>query len=318
MDAILEKLRRSWQLFKRSIRVIRDHPKLLLFPLVMGAFTTVIALFFLVPVGVAVLAPHWRGGGLAQSLVNAIGFMRVQHGTTYTIQVQTLGAVILAGIYLLNMFLATMASVAFNHQIIEALNGRPVSIRRGIAAACLQWKAILFWSLLAGAVGLLIRALEERLAFVGRLIAGLIGVAWSVASLFVIPILARESQQANPFAILAKSAQIIKRTWGEMLTGYVGMQGMNILMLWASGLYWIGVGVSAFLLSNPWLLLIMGVPWLLALLTYGYLAGIASRVYLCALYLYAADGFVASHYEAAQMSLGWKLKKGTESNGASA
>jgi hypothetical protein len=70
MNGILEKLQRSWQLFKRSIRVIREHPKLLLFPLVMGVLTTMIALFFLVPVGVAVLAPHGGGGGLAQSLVS--------------------------------------------------------------------------------------------------------------------------------------------------------------------------------------------------------------------------------------------------------
>ena len=81
------------------------------------------------------------------------------------------------------------------------------------------------WSLLAGVIGVIIRTLEERLAFVGRLVAGLIGLAWSVASIFAIPILAREPSFSNPFAILSKSAETIKRTWGEMLAGYVGMQG---------------------------------------------------------------------------------------------
>lgn len=51
MNAITEKLQRSWQLFKRSVLVIRENPKLLVFPVVTGVLITAIALFFLAPVG---------------------------------------------------------------------------------------------------------------------------------------------------------------------------------------------------------------------------------------------------------------------------
>jgi hypothetical protein len=156
----------------------------------------------------------------------------------------------------------------------------------------------------------LIRALEERLAFVGRIVAGLIGLAWSVASIFAIPILARETAFSNPFEILSKSADTIKRTWGEMLAGYVGMKGTNLLVLGCSILFWITAGATAYLLSNGWVLLIAGVPWLMALIVYGYLASIASRVYLCALYLYASEGVVPGQFDASMMNMGWKLKKG--------
>src|SRR5437762_1990954 len=100
-------------------------------------------------------------------------------------------------------------------------------------------------SLLGGVVGLIGRGLEERLSFVGRLVAGLIGLAWSVASIFAIPILARENSFTNPFALLSRSAETIKRTWGEMLAGYVGMQGTNLLVLWGSIVLWISTGVTA-------------------------------------------------------------------------
>jgi hypothetical protein len=165
------------------------------------------------------------------------------------------------------------------------------------------------WSLLAGLVGLLIRVIEERMAFVGRLLAGLIGLAWSVASVFAIPILARDETLSNPFAVLSKSARTIKATWGEMLTGYVGLRGANILVLWASILFWVAVGAGAYFLSNAWVLLIAFVPWIRAVIAYGYLASIANRVYLCALYLYASEGVVPGQFEASMMNMGWKEKK---------
>ena len=60
---------------------------------------------------------------------------------------------------------------------------------------------------------------QRELSFIGRLIVGWIGLAWSVASIFAIPILVREPSLSNPFAVLSKSADTINRTWGEMLSG---------------------------------------------------------------------------------------------------
>ena len=159
-------------------------------------------------------------------------------------------------------------------------------------------------------MGLIIRTLEERLSFVGRLVAGVIGFAWSVAAIFAVPILVREDSTSNPIKILTRSAETIKRTWGEMLAGYVGMGGTNAIVAWLSILYWVLTGIGAYLLSNPWLVLVAGLPWLLSIIAYGYLASIASRVYLCALYLYASEGVIASHYDEAMMTSPWKLKKG--------
>jgi hypothetical protein len=309
MNAITEKLYRSWELFKRSVLVIQTHPKLLIFPIVMGLLTASIALFFLAPAGLMLVAPHWLAGTRLQPLANSFGLVRVHHGANFNFTLQPLGTALLGGFYLINMFLATMSSVAFNHEILEALKGQPVSIVRGIEAACRRWKAVLFWSLLAGVVGLIIRALEQRVALVGRLVAGLIGLAWSVASIFAIPILARESTLSNPFEILSKSAETIKRTWGEALTGFAGMQGTNLLVVWGSILFWVATGLGASWLANPWVLLVGAVPWLLAIIAYGYLANIASRVYLCALYLYAAEGVLAGQFDAAMMNQGWKTKK---------
>ncbi len=308
MNAIYEKLHRSWQLFVRSLQVIRDHPKLLIFPLITGVLTVGIALFFLAPVALVLLAPHWIEGSRIRAVADSIGFLH-RHGANINLNVAPLGSAILAGLYLLDMFLATMGSVAFNSEILEALSGHAVSIRHGFGVAFSRWKSVLLWSLLAGLVGLVIRKVEQRLSFVGRIIAGWIGLAWSVASIFAIPILVREPSLANPFTVLSRSAETIKRTWGEMLTGYIGMKGSNVLFFWASVLGWLWGGLVAYLLGNAWVLLVVGVVWVLCLVVYSYVASVASRVYLCALYLYAADGTVRGPYDASMMAMGWKTKK---------
>jgi hypothetical protein len=310
MNALSEKIGRSWQLFKSSVVVIRNHPKLLVFPIVTGLLTVVIALFFLAPLVLVLLAPHWIQNTPWQVLAERWGFVRFHYGAGGNAQFQPLATLLLAGMYLLNMFLATFCSVAFNSQIMEALAGGGVSIQHGLQAACVRWKSVLLWSLLAGTVGLFIRALEQRFSFLGRIVAGFIGLAWSVAAIFAIPILVRDASVSNPFEVLMKSAKTLKASWGEMLAGYVGMQGTNLLFLWGSLLLWVITVGLAILTHNAWILLVVGVPWLLSLVAYSYLASIASRVYLCALYMYAAEGVVPDPYNASMMNMAWKMKKG--------
>jgi Family of unknown function (DUF6159) len=260
-------------------------------------------------VGLVLLALHWIEGSRLRAVAGSIGFLKAQQGHTFNFQVAPLGSAILAGVYFVSMFLATLCSVAFNSEILEALSGRAVSIRHGFGAAFSRWKSVLLWSLFAGLVGLVIRKLEERLSFIGRLVVGWIGLAWSVASIFAIPILVREPALSNPFKVLSRSAETIKATWGEMLSGYVGMKGSNVLFFWASVVVWFWAGLIAYLLGNPWVLAVAGGLWLLCLIAYCYLASVASRVYLCALYLYASEGVVSGPYDASMMTMGWKPKK---------
>jgi hypothetical protein len=110
--------------------------------------------------------------------------------------------------------------------------------------------------------------------------------------------------------VLRRSALTIKTGWGEMLAGYAGMQGANGLFTWLSVFYGLAAGLTAMLFRNWWVMLPAGLFWLMVLAAYSYLASVASRVYLCALYLYASEGVVPGPYDASMMNLAWKKKKG--------
>jgi len=307
----MNKLRHSWSLLKSSLTVLARNKKLLVFPVVISICTIAIILFFLAP---PILRPtgqpytsgeHWRTIG--HSLVSSTPDANNPNGSQYTLT--PAAAAYLVFVYFVSMFLATFFNVAFYHEILAALGGDTVSIGRGIKFACTRWKAVLAWTAFAGLIGLLIKVIEQRFSFVGRIIAKLLGVAWSIASVFVIPIIVRDEQNANPLEMLKKSGAVVVRAWGEGLIGYVGFAAANILFLLASlGLLGVGFAISA-MTNNYWILAVAGVLWIFSLLAWSYFSSVAGQVYKGALYLYAANGSVPEPYDQEMLQAAWKFKK---------
>jgi len=308
MSRLSEKFNRSWKLLASSFQVIGRQPKLLLFPLVTFVCTVVIALFFiapaaLFPTGHALNQPeHWKAA--VQRLVDfAPADGATRHGSLTGV-----GYAFVVVLYLTSMFLATFFNVAFYNEIIKALAGGQVSLRAGLRFACSRLRAILLWSLFAGAVGLIIKTLEERFGWVGRWVMRLVGVVWSVASVFVIPIIVRE-ESANPFTLLRTSAITLKKTWGESLIGYVGITVGSWIVMLGSVIFLIGTGLLSLWLGHPEIIFVAGCVWLLAMFVYGYFMSVAGHIYRGALYVYASEGVVPEPYTAELMDAAWKVKK---------
>jgi uncharacterized membrane protein len=306
----MSKFQRSWLLFKSSLSIMSRNKQLLVFPIVVFLFTMLIVLFFLAPVVLRptgypyISAQHWEA--ISHSLFTQAVDAR---GRTVETSLTPGAMVYLAFMYFVSMFFATFFNVAFYHEILAALNGQSVSIQRGLKFACARWKAVLMWTLFAGLVGLIIQQIEQRLSFVGRIIARFIGMAWSIASVFVIPIIVQDEQNANPIKMLKNSAGILKRTWGEALIGYVGMSLASGLILIISLVLLIGALVASIMVNNYWLIAVVGVIWLLAMFVLSYLSSVAGQIYKGALYLYAANGIVPEPYSKEMLDSAWKFKK---------
>jgi Family of unknown function (DUF6159) len=75
--------------------------------------------------------------------------------------------------------------------------------------------AILSWSIFAATVGTLLRILQDSLGRIGKIITSLIGIVWSVATFFVVPIIAYEN--LGPLAAFKRSSDLVREKWGEGL-----------------------------------------------------------------------------------------------------
>jgi len=213
-------------------------------------------------------------------------------------------------LYFLSMFVATFFNVAFYNEILAALNGEAVSLSRGLRFACSRWKTILMWAAFAGLIGLIIKSIERRNNIIGNIVARIIGVAWSIASVFVIPIIVREVETNNPLTLLKKSAGTLKQTWGEGLIGYIGIGAINSIVSVFSLILVVGAGIVSAKLQNFWLLGIVVAVWLVSMVIWSYVLNVAGLVYKGALYLYAAEGIVSEPYDQEMLNSAWRYKKG--------
>ena len=326
----MNKIKRSGRLLKASFAVLFREKKLLLFPLIATVLAAMVALFFIAPVMLYptghsyTSAAHWSA--LADKAAHFLptGKPHEKHGEfaagmhPYSAMISSdtwWVAPLFALAYFTSMFLATFCNVAFYHEIMQALNGNAVSIRRGFRFAAARWRSVLLWSLFAGLVGYIINAIEERVGFLGKIITGFLGFAWSVACIFIIPTLVREEETINPVKLLRQSAGTLKRTWGELVVGFIGVElafGFATLLLIVVALLTGGVATffigAYFHLSAWWILLVVLGEWLLLAVPLSVIGSVANPVYRCALYVYATEGVVPESFDKELLDSAWKVK----------
>src|SRR5581483_11484215 len=310
---MIEKFRNGWLLFKASCSVIAKNKKLLLFPIATFVLTVMMVSFFLTSVALQPTghsykeASHWKA--LGNNLFDERTVTDLSGKTKKELALKPQGWAFAAVLYVICMFLATFFNAAFYHEIFNALRGDPVSLSSGMQFACDRWKPILLWSLFAGAVGLLIQSLEEKVGLFGKLIVRIIGIAWSVASVFAIPIIVHEQEASNPFDVLRRSAGVIKKTWGEQLVGFAGLQFGSTLLFFASLWMLAGFGLAAYEFGR-WIILSIGiVAWMGTLFAFAYLSSVAGQVYFFVKDTEATEGKLPENYSPEMLALAWKFKK---------
>jgi len=322
------KFKSTWKLVQQSFAVLMREKRLLFFPVVTSCLTVFVFLFFIAPIafqptGHSYLEQdHWEA--VVESILQG-ELPRVESGEAAPdtapgwagedLELDTWFLGYLTVLYLVSMFLLTFFNTAFFNEIINALNGRPVSIAGGLRFALTKLRPIAMWSLLAGGVGIVIQKLEQLFGFFGRWIVGLIGIVWSVASVFAIPVLIREEESANPFEVLKKSALLIRRRWGEGLIGYVGIRTAGVLLAVGlivvfSVLVVLGLAVGSYLPSvlMPFLVVLIGI-WLFSSVLVAYLENVVNKVFQCALYIYAVEGVIPGPFDQALLDAAWKVTK---------
>lgn len=195
----MERLRRGIRLGRQSWQVIKSDRSLLMFP-VLSAIAIAIAL-------VAIWVPAALAGVFA-------GAESVDESDPAVI------ALVVVTAYL-STFFAVFFNVALAACASRAFEGADTTVGEGLSAARDRLGQILAWAALAATVGLVLRALEERLPLAGRVAVWLIGVAWTIATYLVVPVLAHE--RVGPIEALKRSGSIVRERWGESITGNVGI-----------------------------------------------------------------------------------------------
>ena len=261
------KFSRSWTLAKASMAVLRSDKELLVFPLVSTAVTLIVAATFILPM---------FGMGMFRNLEDGSGGMPAMFYAW------------LFCFYLVQYFVIFFFNTALVGAAMIRLDGGDPTVADGLRIARGKWTTILGYAAIAATVGMLLRALEQRAGFVGRIVIGMVGVAWTVATYLTVPVLV--ARDVGPIEAVKESATLLKGTWGENLIGNGGI-GLAFGLLYAL-LAVVALAIVGFLASQEMVALgvaVMAVA-VLAIMMLALIHAALSGIYSAALYRFAVQG----------------------------
>jgi len=204
------RISRSIELLKQSWGVLKQDRELIWLPVLSAVSAALIAAAVLVPIA---LTQDWDAISSQGETTNALG---------------TGAYIALAVLALMLAFVSIFFRAALVSGAHERMTGGDPTVRSAIAGALERLPQLLSWAVITTIVGSILRAIEERSGFIGRIVINLIGMAWAVTTFLVIPVIVIENTGAVNST--KRSVELFRHTWGENLTAQVGFGLIGFLM----------------------------------------------------------------------------------------
>ncbi|MCK9539474.1 DUF6159 family protein [Dokdonella sp.] len=277
------RIARSWALVKASATILRSDRELLVFPLLSTVCSLIVVATFMVPAILSGPVAKFDQGGDSPWLWPLVFLF-----------------------YLIQYFVIFFFNAALVGAARIRLDGGDPSVADGLRIAAARWPQILGYAAIAATVGMILRAIQERAGLIGRWITGLLGVAWTVASFLVVPVLV--SEDLGPIDAVKRSASLLKQTWGENLAGNIGtglVFGL-IAMVWIFAC----LGLLALAISTQSAVAIVAIVVVMALgiILIGLVQSALQGIYAAVLHRYACSGDVGSGFDGALVAGAFKVK----------
>ena len=262
---LFDRAKTGWTLTKDSAGVIRDHPNLLVFPLIAGIASAA----FLVVLFVPMLIANLIGSGLEY--------------------------VALFVVYFATTLVSTYAAAALVHATNEAFHGREPNVIASLKAVRSRLGPIVVWSLISATVSVVLKTMEDSDNPIAGILRSLFAVGWSIMTFFIVPVIVFEDVSVT--SMFSKSASAFRDTWGETLGAGFGITLVVTLV-------GIVLAVGALAVSIPVAAVFPGPGILLALLLVGgviaftyLLSQTIWGVAKTALYVYAVEGHRPAEFD---------------------
>jgi Flp pilus assembly pilin Flp len=256
---------RSWALVKLCWRVLQQDKELVVFPIVSTIGVLIVTVSFVVP---GFFTGFWQD-------VSDNGV-----GVSFWVLVVLF--------YLVEYLVIVFFNAALVSAAIIRLGGGDPTLGDGLRGAWSHIGAILGYAAIAATVGLVLQMLRERAGFAGAIIAALGGMAWTIITFLVVPVLVVEG--VGPITAIKRSAGLLKKTWGEQIIGSAGIGLVFGLISLAVAVIGIGLGVLVMSAGIAVLGIAVIAVAVIAIIVISLLGATLRGIYSAALYEYAVGG----------------------------
>ena len=279
----MSRMSNSWAMLKASATVLRLDTELLIFPLLSTLAVILITVTLAAPI-------VFFGGPEALEILDDPGYLAYSGGFVFYLVLYTI-------VFFFNAGLVGATLIR--------LDGGDPTVSDGMNIAIKKLPAILGYAVIAATVGMVLRAIEERVGALGRIIVGFLGMSWALATYLTVPVLV--TRDVGAIDAVKESADVFKRTWGEQVVGNAGIGLASFLLF-----------VLVTVIALPLIIFVssingaLAVPmWISLSLVYFFLALLSSAlkgIYSAALYRFATTGDAGEHFNAAMMDQAFKPK----------
>ncbi|MBN9297832.1 MAG: hypothetical protein J0I41_12530 [Filimonas sp.] len=248
------RLSNGWTLAKTSFQVLNNNKQLIAFPILSG-----ISLILVIGSFVAAMF----GFGFFDYFFEEGESKIVIYGVTFLF-------------YIINYFIIVFFNTALIHCAKLYFDGeQDITVGKGLSFSLSRIGTIFTWAVVAGTVGAILKIIQEESGLIGKIITGLIGVVWNVATFFVVPVMAYEN--LSPFAAIKRSSSIMKEKWGESIGANFSFGIVQFVLILGAML----VGFIIGALIHPIAGVIVGV--MLAFIIYAVISA-SQTIFICAVY----------------------------------
>ena len=259
------KLDRAWLLFGESYAVLCKDAEILFFPLLSGISAVLVGVSFFFP------------------LYHAGAFETIRRGRGAWQEYAGLFAWYYANFFIGIFFNGALAACANIR-----LSGGDPTVRDGLRIAFHRIGRIALWALIAATVGLFLSSMRDRGNWVLRLLGASLGLAWSLITYLIVPVLLFEDR--GVYDSIYRSEELFRSHWGEQVAGSFGFGLLSFLLCLPA------FGLAAFLWRyDPVLGIIMAFFYILIL---AIVSSAVKGVFTVALYRYATQGEAPSGFSA--------------------
>jgi hypothetical protein len=265
---VFDRISRSWDLAGQCWAVLKKDPELLVFPLFSSLAMCIVLASFAWPV--------W-------TIYHGLDPVNTAGSTTHTARL--LFYVVLGIIYVINYSVMMFFNTALIAVALRRLDGEAAGIREGIQCALSNLSSILAYALMAATIGAILRAIEERVGLIGRLVVLLIGAGWTLASSMTLPVLAAES--VGPIEALSRSIELMRSNWGENIVGNGGISAVIAVIAIPCAILGFIVMSVALGTKQTGLIVLAGLAFALMLLGLSLVGTTLHAIYTAALYRFA-------------------------------
>lgn len=261
------KMRASWMLFKETWRFLKADKELLALPVLslvlnLVLFGILVAAFILV----------YGTSGLAFTEEGALSI------TQYAF---------IFGCYVVGAFSLALGQASVAHTVFTRAHGQDATLGQSLKVAFAHWQSLFIWSLITSTVGIILRVISDRSQIVGKIVAALLGAAWSVLTYFVVPAMVIDKKDA--FSSMKTSGEVFRRTWGEMLISNISLTLIFVIMHVLGLLAVVGLSIYGTMINATPLIVIGIILYLVWFIGVVLVSSVMGSILKTLLYIYASE-----------------------------